>query len=101
MVNVVVWRELAERQQVILLESRLLIVDGHIERKDGVQHVIVKRLHNGSPLMQKPGGPAVGTSIEQIDNDSTCQRARKLLSSVQHACPQGAGNLVECVLQHL
>jgi error-prone DNA polymerase len=36
MVNVVVWRELAERQRRILLESRLLIVDGHIERKDGV-----------------------------------------------------------------
>jgi error-prone DNA polymerase len=53
MVNVVVWRELAERQRRILLESRLLIVDGHIERKDGVQHVIAKRLHNGSPLMQR------------------------------------------------
>jgi len=51
MVNVVVWRELAERQRRVLLESRLLIVDGRIERKDGVQHVIAQRLHNGNELM--------------------------------------------------
>ena len=51
MVNVVVWRDLAERQRRVLLESRLLIVDGRIERKDGVQHVIAQRLHNANQLM--------------------------------------------------
>ncbi|WP_223807198.1 error-prone DNA polymerase [Montanilutibacter psychrotolerans] len=51
MVNVVVWRQLAERQRRVLLESRLLAIDGRIEREDGVQHLIAQRLENLNDLL--------------------------------------------------
>jgi error-prone DNA polymerase len=51
MVNVVVWRQLAERQHRVLIESQLLVVEGRIEREDGAQHVIAERLENLSPLL--------------------------------------------------
>ncbi|HET8818419.1 MAG TPA: error-prone DNA polymerase [Xanthomonadaceae bacterium] len=51
MVNVVVWRDLAERQRRVLLESRLLQVEGRIERKDGVQHLLAHRLGQLDPLL--------------------------------------------------
>lgn len=51
MINVVVWRDLAERQRRVLLESRLLQVDGRFESKDGVRHLIAGRLRDLSPLL--------------------------------------------------
>jgi error-prone DNA polymerase len=51
MVNVVVWRQIAEEQRRPLLESRLLAVEGRLESKDGVQHLIAKRLTNLSMLL--------------------------------------------------
>ena len=50
-VNVVVWRDLAERQRRVLLESRLLAVEGRLESADGVQHLIAARLHDFTPLL--------------------------------------------------
>ena len=50
-VNVVVWRQLADRQRRELLESRLLAVEGRVESKDGVQHLIAERLQNLSPML--------------------------------------------------
>ncbi|MBA4246291.1 MAG: error-prone DNA polymerase, partial [Pseudomonas sp.] len=51
MVNVVVWHDLAERQRRVLLQSRLLRIDGHLESADGVRHVIAGRLTDLSPLL--------------------------------------------------
>ena len=51
MTNVVVWRDLAERQRRELLESRLLAVEGRLECKDGVQHLVAQRLQNLSGLL--------------------------------------------------
>ena len=51
MTNVVVWRDLAERQRRELLESRLLAVEGRLECKDGVQHLVAKRLQNLTALL--------------------------------------------------
>ncbi len=51
MINVVVWRDLAERQRRELLESQLLAVEGRIEREDGVQHLIAQRLRNLNGLL--------------------------------------------------
>ena len=50
-VNVVVWRQLADRQRRELLESRLLAVEGRVESKDGVQHLIAENLQNLSQLL--------------------------------------------------
>ncbi|KAF1687983.1 error-prone DNA polymerase [Pseudoxanthomonas broegbernensis] len=50
-INVVVWRDLAERQRRELVGSRLLAVDGKWERVDGVEHLIASRLHDMTPLL--------------------------------------------------
>jgi error-prone DNA polymerase len=51
MVNVVIWRDLAERQRRVLLTSTLLGVDGRWESIEGVRHLIAERLHDYSPLL--------------------------------------------------
>ena len=50
-VNVVVWRELAERQRLELSSARLLIVEGRWESVDNVSHLIAHRLHNASLML--------------------------------------------------
>ncbi len=51
MTNVVVWNDLAQRQRRELLESRLLGVEGRLEQRDGVQHLIAERLHDWTVLL--------------------------------------------------
>lgn len=51
MINVVVWRQLAERQRREFLESRLLMVEGKLEAESGVRHLIARRLHDLTPLL--------------------------------------------------
>src|SRR5690606_29397417 len=51
MINVVVWRQLAERQRRPFLESRLLMVEGKLESEGGVQHLVARRLHDLTPLL--------------------------------------------------
>jgi len=46
MVNVVVWRKIAERQRRVLLESQLLAIDGQWEVQDGVCHLIAHHLRD-------------------------------------------------------
>jgi error-prone DNA polymerase len=50
-VNVVVWRALAERQHRVLLEATVMAVDGVLEASDGVHHLIARRLHDYSMLL--------------------------------------------------
>lgn len=50
-INVLVWRDLAERQRRELIGARLLAVDGKWERVDGVEHLIASRLHDMTPLL--------------------------------------------------
>jgi error-prone DNA polymerase len=51
MVNVVVWNELGERQRRVLVGASLMQVEGKLEAKDGVQHLIAKRLADLTPLL--------------------------------------------------
>jgi error-prone DNA polymerase len=51
LVNVVVWRQIADEQRRPLLESRLLAVEGKLESQDGVQHLIARKLTNLSMLL--------------------------------------------------
>ena len=48
-VNVIVWRDLADRQRRELLGSRLLGVHGVLEREGNVIHLIAKRLVDEDP----------------------------------------------------
>jgi error-prone DNA polymerase len=52
MVNVVVWRDIAERQRRVFLESRLLGIEGRMEMADGSRHLIATRLEDLSPLLR-------------------------------------------------
>ncbi|MEN5034594.1 error-prone DNA polymerase [Pseudomonas sp. TWI929] len=52
MVNVVVWRELAERQRRALVGAQLLKVSGRLEQENGVRHLIARRLEDVSALLQ-------------------------------------------------
>jgi error-prone DNA polymerase len=51
MTNVVVWNDLAQRQRREMLESRLLAVEGKLESRHGVQHLIAERLHDWTALL--------------------------------------------------
>ncbi len=50
-VNVVVWRDLAERQRKVLVGSQLLKVDGRWEKEGEVRHLIAGRLSDLSSLL--------------------------------------------------
>jgi error-prone DNA polymerase len=50
-VNLVVWRQLAERQRDVLLSARLLGVEGEIQRESGVTHLVARRLRDYSGLL--------------------------------------------------
>ncbi|MEB0048104.1 MULTISPECIES: error-prone DNA polymerase [unclassified Pseudomonas] len=50
-VNVVVWRDLAERQRQVLVGAHLLKVDGRWEKEGEVRHLIAGRLSDLSPLL--------------------------------------------------
>ncbi|WP_177435012.1 error-prone DNA polymerase [Pseudomonas sp. Sample_10] len=50
-VNVVVWRDLADRQRKVLVGSQLLKVDGRWEREGEVRHLIAGRLSDLSSLL--------------------------------------------------
>ncbi|MEO5626751.1 MAG: OB-fold nucleic acid binding domain-containing protein [Dokdonella sp.] len=54
-INVVVWRALAQKQHRVLLESTVMAVDGVLEASDGVYHLIAKRLHDYSALLPELG----------------------------------------------
>ena len=51
MVNVIVWRDLAERQRKELLRSSLLTVYGTLEREGEVVHVIAGHLRDQTALL--------------------------------------------------
>jgi len=51
LVNIIVWHDLALQQRRELLDASVLGVDGVLERKDGVQHLIARRLHNLDHLL--------------------------------------------------
>jgi len=51
MINVIVWRDLAERQRKELLRSSLMTVYGTLEREGEVVHLIAARLRDQTPLL--------------------------------------------------
>lgn len=52
MVNVVVWRDLAEKQRRALVGARLMKVSGRLEQENGVRHLVARRLEDVSVLLQ-------------------------------------------------
>ncbi len=50
-VNLVVWKQLAERRRAVLLGARLLGVGGAIQRESGVTHLVAKELADYTHLL--------------------------------------------------
>ncbi len=50
-INLIVWKRLAERQRLILLNARLLGVLGEVQRQDGVLHLVARQLQDHSALL--------------------------------------------------
>ena len=50
-VNLIVWKDLAERQRKELLGARLLAVSGEVQREGRVVHVLARRLEDLSVLL--------------------------------------------------
>jgi error-prone DNA polymerase len=50
-VNLIVWERVAAAQRAALLESRLMLVHGRLQREGDVLHVIARRLTDLSPLL--------------------------------------------------
>jgi error-prone DNA polymerase len=57
-INVVVWRDLAERQRRVLLGARLMAVVGVWERRGEVCHLIAGRLEDHSTLLGDMNAPS-------------------------------------------
>lgn len=51
LINVVIWEHIALRFRRPLLEARIMLVHGQIQRAEGVQHVIADKLENISALL--------------------------------------------------
>ena len=49
--NLIVWRDLAERQRRVLLESKMLGVVGELQKAEGVVHLLAHRLENLDALL--------------------------------------------------
>ena len=49
--NLIVWRDLAERQRRVLLESQMLGVIGELQKAEGVVHLLAHRLENLGDLL--------------------------------------------------
>jgi error-prone DNA polymerase len=47
-VNIILWPKVFAAQRRCALESSLLVVEGTLQRRDRVAHVIAQRLRNGS-----------------------------------------------------
>lgn len=50
-VNLIVWNDLADRQRRELIGSRLLAVNGEVQREGRVVHVLARRLEDLSPML--------------------------------------------------
>jgi DNA-directed DNA polymerase III PolC len=50
-VNVIVWESVGREQRQAMIESRLLEVQGELQRQEGVMHVIARRLIDRTPLL--------------------------------------------------
>jgi len=50
-VNLIVWRDLSDRQRTVLLGARLLGVSGVVQREGDILHVVARRLEDRSRLL--------------------------------------------------
>ena len=64
-INVIVWRDLGDRQRRELLGAKLLAVYGKVEREGQVVHVLAGRLADLSPLLGELPRPLAGFPLSR------------------------------------
>jgi error-prone DNA polymerase len=57
-INVIVWRHVRERQRQTLLRSRLLAVAGQWQARDGVAHLVARRLVDMTAWLGRLAAPS-------------------------------------------
>ena len=62
--NLVVFRQMFDKYRKEIVQSKLLLVEGELQREGEVIHVIVRRCHNASRLL----GKLALTSDDQLSN---------------------------------
>ena len=50
-INLVIWKDLAERQRQVLVGARLMGAQGQVQKQDGVIHVVVRRMFDYNRLL--------------------------------------------------
>ena len=51
--NLVVFKDRFEKHRKTILQSKLIIAEGQVQKESGVIHVIVKDCYNGNMLLKK------------------------------------------------
>src|SRR5690606_7264799 len=76
-VNLIVWRDIAERQRKPLLAARLLQVNGVLQRHGEVMHVVAQRLIDRSRLIGTLTARARNFHGECLDDLRSVSRRRQ------------------------
>jgi error-prone DNA polymerase len=67
--NLVTWPGLFEQQRRVVLSSRMLGVDGQVQRQGEVVHVVARRLHDLSGLLDSLGERDAAVATSMLDGD--------------------------------
>ncbi|HEX8041901.1 MAG TPA: error-prone DNA polymerase [Chryseosolibacter sp.] len=84
--NLVVFPQLFDKYRKEIIQSRLLMVEGHLQREGEVVHVIVKRCHNFSGLLRHltdSGEDTISPSKSRSDETTSPVLSRKDKEFVQ------------------
>ncbi len=84
MINVVVWRDVAEKQRRALLGSQLLAVHGVLERQGDVVHLIAGKLADHSAPPRPTRGPLSGLSLKLHSTAETQSAQRRHKAQIDH-----------------
>ncbi|MGI9357749.1 MAG: OB-fold nucleic acid binding domain-containing protein, partial [Rhizobiaceae bacterium] len=68
--NIIIWPKIFQRQRKIIMGARMIAVEGHLQKEQGVIHVIAKRLTNLTPELMRTleGEPEPAHRLSQPTN---------------------------------
>lgn len=65
--NIVVWQKIFERNRAAVMGSRLLLIKGHLQREDGVTHIVADQLADASNLLLSLSEDTMNVPIAPAD----------------------------------
>lgn len=90
-INLVVYKNMFDKYRKEIIQSRLLMVEGHVQREGEVIHVVVRRCHNYSALLRKLTGPKMEDPVltPLFRADETTSRILEDKKDVGKVFPKG------------